>query len=106
MKFYIGKYDGQMVDDIYEKDINYCNWFVKANPNSKTSTYILNKNNPMKEASDYVFWFGKHRTRSIRAVLKEDMEYCKWFVETYPTKKETLFIIKTKIYNKYINKPN
>jgi len=39
-------------------------------------------------------------------VLKEDMEYCKWFVETYPTKKETLFIIKTKIYNKYINKPN
>jgi hypothetical protein len=81
----------------------YCNWFVKAFPNSKTSTYILNKNNPMKEASDYVFWFGKHRTRSIRAVLKEDMEYCKWFVETYPTKKETLFIIKTKIYNKHRN---
>jgi len=49
MKFYIGKYDGQMVDDIYEKDINYCNWFV----------------------------------------------------ETYPTKKETLFIIKTKIYKKH-----
>lgn len=103
MKFYLGKYNGQLVDDIYENDANYCHWFVKTFPDSKTSIYIQSK--PMIIKRDYIFWFGKHRGKKIINVLKEDFSYCKWFVETYPVKDETMFMIQTKIYNEYINKP-
>ena len=105
MKFYIGKYNGEMVDDVFQKDINYCNWFVRTFPNSKTSTYIQSKNVPMRLRRDYIFWFGKHRGKKIIDILDQDSSYCKWFVETYPVKNETMFIIQTKKYIDYINKP-
>jgi uncharacterized protein (DUF3820 family) len=105
MKFYIGKYNGEMVDDVFQKDINYCSWFVRTFPNSKTSTYIQSKNVPMRLRRDYIFWFGKHRGKKIIDILDQDFSYCKWFVETYPVKNETMFIIQTKKYIDYINKP-
>ena len=41
MKFYIGKYDGQMVDDTYEKDIDYCNQFVETYPKKKGILFTI-----------------------------------------------------------------
>ena len=95
---------GEMVDDIFQKDINYCRWFVRTFPSSKTSTYIQSKNNPMKLSCNHIFWFGKYKGKKIIDVLDQDFSYCKWFVETYPVKNETMYIIQTKIFNDYINK--
>lgn len=105
MKFYIGKYNGELVDDIFEKDINYCSWFLKTFPNSKTSTYIQSKNIPRKLSRDHIFWFGKYKGKKISDILVQDFNYCKWFAQTYPVKSETTYIIQTKIFNEYINTP-
>lgn len=111
MKFYFGKYNGQSVDDVYKSDIDYCRWFVKTFPESKTTEYIfgIEKSSrgiyDMTKTSGPLFWFGKYKRTPINEVLVKDIIYCIRYVQSNPTTSTASYIMKRREFIDYVNNP-
>lgn len=93
-----GKYKGQTIADIYEKDPKYLFWLVDndpyykidfptlmgVNPNEKDTSEQFNKKVneifPKVKVEDTIT-FGKYRGFTYRAIFEKDPQYIYWFLQ-------------------------
>lgn len=76
--FTFGKYDGQSVYSVWEKDPQYIIWLRKTDKLDKDMKEEITKMTKNYKDNEYFFSWGKYRNRALTDVLKEDARYIQW----------------------------
>jgi len=97
-----GKYKNQRIEDVIEKDLDYCNWLINQKDfktkNPKLFNFFINSG--IKQDKEYIkrmeeehikkqeyFMFGKYKDSKISDIVQQDRKYCEYIVSLEYIKK-------------------
>uniref|UniRef100_K3WHA0 Exodeoxyribonuclease X-like C-terminal domain-containing protein n=1 Tax=Globisporangium ultimum (strain ATCC 200006 / CBS 805.95 / DAOM BR144) TaxID=431595 RepID=K3WHA0_GLOUD len=77
-----GKYKGQSIEEVFEKDASYCCWLYKQEA-------LLESDSPMKaflegkirsDDDSYIMKWGKHKNKTVKWIYENDKKYFEWLL--------------------------
>lgn len=73
-----GKYKGQTIQQVAEKDFSYCKWLLNQPSTSNTIKIYIREN---VNVNDYTMNWGKYKNKTVSWIKENDSKYIEWLLK-------------------------